>query len=276
MLSYLHGFHAGNFADVHKHSILCLLMQALNRKNKPWSYLETHSGSALYDLQGERALKTAEFKGGIERLWQQPVSELLQPYLKAVQAVNADDSLRFYPGSPEIMRHFMRDNDKAALMELHPAEAEKLKRLFRMQPGAAVHSRDGYEGVGALLPPKPNRGLVLIDPSFEVKSEYAAVVRFLTRAHARWSNGSYAIWYPLLAANGHAHMKQKLKQSGIRNILCSELQVASPDSKGMYGSGMLIINPPWQLDQQLETLLPEVSQLLSSEGRVELNWLVGE
>lgn len=279
MLSYQHGFHAGNFADVHKHLVLTLLLQSLNRKAKPWSYLETHGGRARYDLSSEQALKTGEFRDGIARLWQQPAPEAVQGYLEQVAAVNSE-TLTTYPGSPLLAAQLAREADKINIMELHPAEAEALKAVFRQDSRVAVHHRDGYEGVLALLPPKPNRGVVLVDPSFEVKQEYRQLVRFIDKACKRWSNGCFAIWYPLLPADLWQQMKRDLAATGIRKILCSELEVASADGeRGMYGSGMLVINPPWQLDQTLAEISPwlvEQLQVAAGSGRWRVDWLVPE
>jgi len=285
MLSYLHGFHAGNFADVHKHLLLCLLLQALNRKSKPWSYLETHSGSALYDFEDSRALKTAEFRDGIARLWErEALPEALAPYLEQVRQQNPDGRLRYYPGSPTLAAGMARADDRIRLMELHPNEVVALKQLFRNDERVAVHHRDGYEGVLSLLPPTPKRGLVLVDPAYEVKEEYRQVVGFIAKAMKRWPTGIYAIWYPLLTANRWQQLLEGLRRSGIRAILRAELAIAEAGAEhGMYGSGMLIINPPWQLDQQLATLLPELLALLEPtapgtkpRGSTLVEWLVEE
>lgn len=277
MLSYQHGFHAGNFADVHKHLILTLLLQALNRKTRPWSYLETHGGRARYELSGEQAVKTGEYQQGIARLWHQPVPEEVQPYLDQVAAVN-NSELQTYPGSPLITAQMARAEDRISVMELHPAEAEALKRVFRRDTRVAVHQRDGYEGVLALLPPKPNRGVVLVDPAYEVKKEYQQVVRFVSKALRRWPNGCLAIWYPLLPAGLWQQMKADLVATGIRKVLCSELEVtAAEGGRGMYGSGMLLINPPWQLDTALEQLSPWLqAELQQGEGQWRVEWLVPE
>ncbi len=275
MLSYLHGFHAGNFADVHKHFTLCCMLEALTRKEKPFCYLETHSGRALYEFNDPQALKNREFEHGISRLW--PKSEgKINLYLQAVAAFNRV-ALRTYPGSPCIAQHFARASDKLMLMELHPSEAQALKQQFFTDKRVAVHNRDGYEGVQALLPPKPNRGMVLIDPSYEEKGEYDQVVQFLQKATKHWSNGSYAIWYPLLEANRWKTMKNKLQRSGIRNILCSEIEVNPVEAGGMYGSGMLIINPPWPLEHTLAEAMPGVTeQLKQGASQCRLEWLVAE
>ncbi|MBP0049263.1 23S rRNA (adenine(2030)-N(6))-methyltransferase RlmJ [Marinobacterium sp. AK62] len=279
MLSYQHGYHAGNFADVHKHLVLNLLLQALNRKAKPWSYLETHGGRARYDLEGDQALKTGEYQGGIGRLWHQALPQDAEGYMEQVTREN-QDALTCYPGSPLQAAGMAREDDRISIMELHPAEADALKAVFRQDARVAVHHRDGYEGVLSQMPPRPNRGVVLIDPAFEVKKEYQDLVRFITKAYKHWPNGCFAIWYPLLPADLWRKMKQDLKDTGIRKMLCAELEIMpASGERGMYGSGMLVINPPWQLDHTLEALSPWLTERLELEkgqGTWRVEWLVPE
>ncbi len=279
MLSYQHGFHAGNFADVHKHMILALIMEALNLKDKPWSYLETHGGAALYDLGGDKAQKTGEYLGGIAKLWNRSdMPDAMLPYMAQVQAVNQGKALKYYPGSPSIASMLARSSDRLAVMELHPAEYQQVKHHFRRQPQVAVHHRDGYEGVLSMMPPKPNRGLVLIDPSYEVKTEYRQVAKFVKQLMDRWSNGSVAIWYPILKAGQHQGMVDQIVASGIRKVYQSEFYVQDSGSQRMYGSGMLLINPPWQLDEKIEALMPWLYRRLAQSGADEPQerWLVPE
>ena len=279
MLSYQHGFHAGNFADVHKHTILALMLEALNLKDKPWSYLETHGGCALYDLADDKAQKTGEYLAGIGKLWnEQAMPDAMRPYIAQVQAVNRGKELKFYPGSPSIASMLARTSDRLAVMELHPAEYQQVKQHFRDRPQVAVHHRDGYEGVLSMMPPKPNRGLVLIDPSYEVKTEYAQVAKFIQQLLTRWSNGSVAIWYPLLKAGQHQGMIDKIVASGVRRIYQSEFYVQDAGSQRMFGSGMLLINPPWQLDQKIAAVMPWLYRMLSHPEADEPQdkWLVPE
>lgn len=274
MLSYQHGFHAGNFADLHKHLTLALLLESLNRKAKPWSYLESHSGRGLYDLRDAQAEKTGEYREGIAKLWEHREESALGRYLDLVRSLN-EAPLQTYPGSPLIAAQMARADDKIHLMELHPQEVQVLKRNFRKFPQVGVHHRDGYEGVLGLLPPKPNRGVVLIDPPYEVKTEYAQVAGFISKALNAWSNGCYAIWYPVLSAERHEEMIAKiLKNCPDAAVLRSEMHVAAPAERGMFGSGMLLINPPWQIDQSLELLVPQLlEQLQTPQGKAELGWL---
>ncbi len=274
MLSYQHGFHAGNFADLHKHLTLALLLESLNRKPKSWSYLETHSGRGRYDLRDAQAAKTGEYLEGIAKLWAINADNALGRYLDLVRGLN-EGELQTYPGSPLIAAEMAREADKIHLMELHPQEVQELKRNFRQYAQVGVHHRDGYEGVLSMLPPKPNRGLVLIDPAYEVKTEYMQVADFLPKALRVWGNGSFAIWYPVLGANRHEDMiKAIVKNCPDAAILRSEKHVSAPAERGMFGSGMLIVNPPWQLDQQLAELVPSLLEKLAvADGKAELTWL---
>lgn len=277
MLSYQHTYHAGNFADVHKHALLCLLLDTLGQKSAPLRYFETHAGRGLYDLSAAEAVRTGEFHSGISRFLEHPTPQPLASYRQAVLAHNPHE-LRYYPGSPALAQALTREHDPLVLMELHPSEYAALKATLR---GARVHlhKRDGYEGLKALTPPREGRGLALIDPSYEVKDEYRKAVRLLREVHARWRSGVYALWYPLLPANLHRDLLAGLKASGIRKILYSELIVRPRgEGVGLYGSGMVIINPPWPLAETCATLLPWLADVLADAGTGEarLDWLVPE
>lgn len=275
MLSYQHGFHAGNFADVHKHLVLMLILLALNKKSKPWSYLETHSGRGLYELSSSQALKTEEHKSGIGMLWELAFDNEITAYLDQVRLSNQAGPLACYPGSPLIAAQMAREKDRLHLMELHPQEVASLKRNFRYHPQVGVHQRDGYEGVLSLLPPTPNRGLVLVDPAYELKTEYDQVAQFIEKALVRWPKGCFAIWYPVLSANRWQRMVNRLVGvSGNAAIIESKMLVAEPEERGMYGSAMVLINPPWQIDQQIERLVPALLEALNPvKPDCELTWL---
>ena len=276
MLGYRHGFHAGNHADVLKHAVLVLLLDALKRKETPFAYLETHAGAGRYDLRSEQAQKTGEFHGGIERLWDIDAPAALARYLEAVRALNPDGRLLFYPGSPRIARYLIRSQDRMMLMELHTTEYPILKQEFAGDRQVAVHHRDGYEGLRGLLPPKEKRGLVLIDPSYEVASEYRQVVEAVVAAARRWSGGSFAVWYPLLSRTAGEGFKAQFRDAGLRKLLAAEITVRQ-EGVGMFGSGMLVLNPPWQFDAVLADLLPRLAQVMafdSSTAHVE--WVVPE
>ncbi len=278
MLSYQHAYHAGNFADIHKHAVLVRLLAALQRKDKPFCYLETHAGRGRYDLRSGEAQKTAEFKAGIGQLWGQSPAPLLEPLFDVVKGLNADGKLRTYPGSPLIARASLRPQDRMQLMELHPGEFEALKEVFRRDRQVSLHQRDGFEGVLALSPPAEKRGLVLVDPSYELKEDYQQVPRWAAKLFQRWSSATLAIWYPLLPAGRHQVLLKGLERSGLRKILVSEFPVAPIGGEGMYGSGMAVVNTPWQLDEELAQCLPGLAQRLAGPGAdaPRLTWLVGE
>lgn len=268
MLSYQHLYHAGNFADVHKHIVLTLLLQALQKKPAAFCYVETHAGRASYDFQSPEAQKNSEFLQGIAPLYsatEAPVA--LNDYLKIVrnQNVNATE-LRFYPGSPRIAQHYLREQDRMILAERHPQEAPLLKRVFHQDKRVSVHHRDGYEMLRALLPPAQARGLVLIDPAYETDSDYAEVVEALKLIQQRWRSAMIMVWYPLLKASTAQQWQHMILDSGLRDVLCCELQRTPLDgTTGMKGSGVLILQPPWQMSEQLEQLMPYLATTLQVE-----------
>ncbi len=280
MLSYRHGFHAGNFADVFKHVILTRLVQSQLGKDKPFFYLDTHAGAGAYDLTSVMAKKNREFNGGISRLWERPdVPGGVQDYLDAVRAVNATADLQAYPGSPLIVRHFLRPADRMVLCELHSKDFEYLQEEFARDRQVTVQMIDGYHGLKGFLPPPQKRGLVLIDPAFELKDERARLLEAFSAAHKRWSSGIYAIWYPIQDRQTVDWFHRQLIRTGFRNMLGAELRIFDEDVPlRMNGTGMVIVNPPWQLEQQLEVIGPWLWQVLSPQGRggFRLNWLVPE
>ncbi|MCZ4059887.1 23S rRNA (adenine(2030)-N(6))-methyltransferase RlmJ [Pantoea sp. LMR881] len=268
MLSYRHSFHAGNHADVLKHTVQSLIITALKEKEKPFFYLDTHAGAGRYQLSGEHAERTGEYLEGIARIWQQPdAPELLHPYFDAIHALNRNNTLRYYPGSPLIARHLLREDDKLQLTELHSSDYPLLRNEFSKDKRARVDRADGYQQLKAKLPPPSRRGLILIDPPYEMKSDYQAVVKGIQEGHKRFSTGVFALWYPVVLRQQIKHMLRDLEATGIRNILQIEL-ATRPDSdqRGMTASGMIVINPPWKLAQQMETLLPWLHQKLVPAG----------
>ncbi|WP_087020628.1 23S rRNA (adenine(2030)-N(6))-methyltransferase RlmJ [Thaumasiovibrio subtropicus] len=279
MLSYRHSFHAGNHADVIKHIVETLILQALKQKEKPFVYHDTHSGVGRYDLQDERAEKTGEYKEGIARIWaQSALPEGVQDYFDAVKAVNNSDSLRYYPGSPRIARAQIRPQDRMVLTELHPSDFPLLLQEFRSDRQVKIYKEDGFARLKASLPPKERRGLVLIDPPYELKHEYQDVVKAIKEAHKRWATGTYAIWYPVVYRDNIDMMLNGLEKQGIRKILQIELGVA-PDSeeRGMTASGMIVINPPWKLESQMADILPWLqSHIAPTHGHTTLRWVVPE
>lgn len=268
MLSYRHAYHAGNHADVLKHCIQSLLLTALCRKDKPFIYLDTHSGAGRYDLTSAMATKNGEFRTGIDRLWHtRNPPESAAPYLFAVGQLNPRHPLRSYPGSPRIARALLRPGDRLLLNEIHPTDLALLKHEFADDARTRIHQFDAYEALKALLPPKERRGLVLIDPAFELKTERQRLLDGLQEAKRRWSTGIYAVWYPLIDRHFADDLLRRLGRQGWDEIIVAELTVGSA-SKGasLSGSGMAVINPPWQLDTQLRELLPWLADKLGVSG----------
>ncbi|MFN2308813.1 MAG: 23S rRNA (adenine(2030)-N(6))-methyltransferase RlmJ [Gammaproteobacteria bacterium] len=281
MLSYRHGYHAGNFADVFKHVVLLQLLHALQRKPAPMFVLDTHAGTGRYDLAAAEAIKNREFVGGVQRAMQcAGAPEAVGDYLARVRAENAEDeTLRYYPGSPWLIRSLLRAQDRLALSELHPADFAVLKRLFAGDRQVAAHRQDAYQGLKAFLPPPERRGLVLIDPPYERKDEYARVAAGLQAGYARWPTGVYAIWYPILSRSLITRFHAAITATGIRKILCVELRIGADSAcTAFIGSGMLIVNPPWPIQEDLAGLLPWLWRCLAPEGLggQGVSWLVPE
>jgi len=283
MLSYRHDFHAGNFADVHKHIVLSLLVQSLLHKDSAFCYFDSHAASGRYDLHGAEAQKNAEFRQGILRLWQgDSIPQAVRPYLAAVQSVNPPTykaAPRYYPGSPRIVRHFLRSHDRMILSELHPADFQRLQYEFAEDRQVAVHHLDGYQGIKAFLPPKERRGLVLIDPAFERRDETSHMISGLQTAYKRWAQGVYALWFPITNRGALTKYYRRLAKSGIRKILSCELCIRPPlTARHLNGSVMVIVNPPWQMDASLRELLPWLARVLAEneQASYRVEWLVEE
>lgn len=269
MLSYQHLYHAGNFADVHKHTVLTLLLHALHKKPTALCYLETHAGRALYDLQDAQARKNCEFEQGVSRLLADPnPPPMLTEYLSYIYKYNDPGNvLRFYPGSPLLARELLRTQDAMILSELHPQEIPLLRQQLQHDKRIAIHQRDGYEMLRALLPVKQSRGLVLIDPAYELKSDYVQVISALELIQQRWPGGVAMVWYPLLTASAHENFIDALRKSALRDVLCCELQLQSyAGLPGMKGSGVIILRPPWQVDTQLQQLSPYLAKILQQDA----------
>lgn len=279
MLSYRHAFHAGNHADVFKHWTLSLILEALGRKEKPYFVLDTHAGAGRYALEGSMARKNSEFSGGIVRVWRHPDRFLaLEAYLAAVRTTNPGELLRSYPGSPRIIRHFLRPNDRLVLTEIHPTDSVLLAREFEGDRQVRVKVRDGYEALKALLPPPERRGLVHIDPAYERKDERPRLVQALSEAYRRWSTGSYAIWYPIQDRGGADDLCRRIQRLEIPKTLVAECAIAAPARDRLTGSGMILINPPYPLEAQLREGLPDLVEGLAAPegGTWRLEWLVPE
>ncbi|MBT1065129.1 23S rRNA (adenine(2030)-N(6))-methyltransferase RlmJ [Bowmanella sp. Y26] len=276
MFSYRHGYHAGNHADVLKHLCQMLLLNKLAEKDKAFVYIDTHSGAGLYDLTSAQAQKTGEYKDGIDRLLDANCQDSnLRSYIKLVDEYRRDNR---YPGSPELARRLCRSQDSLQLMEWHNNEVQNLRANFKGVRNTHTHHRNGFEGLVAMSPPKPARGLVLIDPSYELEADYQELVSAVKESYKRWKTGIFAIWYPLLAKSRDRSEKMTKALAAIQGADVLDIQLKlhpQEQDVGMYGSGMLVINPPWQFDTQLEALMPELLDTLKDwpGASYQLNWL---
>ncbi|HCT6779812.1 TPA: 23S rRNA (adenine(2030)-N(6))-methyltransferase RlmJ [Proteus mirabilis] len=280
MLSYRHSFHAGNHADVLKHIVQTLIIESLKEKEKPFLYLDTHAGAGRYQLTNAHATRTGEYLEGIARLWQQEeVPELILPYLEAVGSLNTSDELRYYPGSPLLAAKLLREQDLLMLTELHPTDFPLLRTEFSRDKRVRVCREDGFGQLKSKLPPASRRGFALIDPPYELKQDYSAVVKGIVEGYKRFATGTYAIWYPVVHRQQIKRMLKDLEATGIRKILQIELAV-KPDSDqlGMTASGMIVINPPWKLASQMASILPWLHKTLVPEGtgHTLVEWVVPE
>ena len=285
-MNYRHAFHAGNFADVVKHAVLALLLERLGGKPAPWFMLDTHAGLGRYDLDSVSAGRTGEAVGGIGRLAAALAGTVPRPelaaYVGAVAAMNPDlapgAAPRWYPGSPRLARALMRPGDRLVLAEAHPDDVRVLRREFAGDPQVQVHHRDGWAALKAFLPPPERRGLVLIDPPYEDPGEAERLVDGLAAAHRRWPTGQFALWYPVKERAWVWRLHEALVATGIRRQLVAELTILPDDDwRRLNGCGMILVNPPWQIDATLATLLPRLHRALAVEaGGWRVDWLVPE
>jgi 23S rRNA (adenine2030-N6)-methyltransferase len=281
-MNYRHAFHAGNHADVLKHVVVLALCEALAAKPSPCFALDTHAGRGLYKLDGEAAQKTGEARDGIARLQAEaPRDPAVQRYLAAVRACRAQHGAQAYPGSPWLLAHALRAQDRIAACELHPEEAHVLRGQFAGDPRVAVHERDGYAAVRALLPPRHGatrfaRGLVLVDPPFEAQlAEFDAALAALKDGLARWPQGTYALWYPVKQGRALQPFRRVAARLPAKSALLLELLVRPDDSPlRMNGSGMLVLNPPWQFDAAMRPTLDALRRALGEAGAsARVEWL---
>jgi 23S rRNA (adenine2030-N6)-methyltransferase len=278
-MNYRHAYHAGNFADVQKHAVLALVIEHLKRKEGAFRYVDTHSGIGVYDLGSVQAEKTGEWQDGIGRVLAaaNPPAEL-EPYLRAVDSVNPGGGVLHYPGSPAVVAALARPIDKLALCELHPEDAATLRRAFARDGRVGVHHMDGYVALKAMLPVPERRGMVLIDPPFEVRDEFAQMRKGLAQALKRWPTGLYGLWYPIKAREPVARFHADLAMLGLPKALVAEVMVHDGDAPDrLNGAGLVLVNPPWKLDEALGTLLPWLAATLApGTGFHRLEWLVPE
>jgi 23S rRNA (adenine2030-N6)-methyltransferase len=280
VLSYRHAFHAGNFADVLKHSVLTLVLEYMTRKDKGFYYIDSHSGAGMYQLSDDYAQKTGEYKNGIAKLIENDdLPEALQPYIDLVKNLNQETGeLTLYPGSPGIARQFTRRQDSAHLFELHPTDIEHLKAYSQRWNKSHVKQSDGYQGVLGLVPPPNRRGVVLIDPPYELKEDYLKAVRTVVNAYKKFATGTYILWYPVVKRELVEQMQSAFTKSDIRNLTQVEYcQDADTEEYGMTGTGLFIVNPPWQLTSQLDEILPYLKTKLGhTESQYSVKQLISE
>lgn len=254
MLSYRHAFHAGNPADVHKHAVFCAILESLCEKPKPLTVIDVYAGAARYDLTGPEAAKNREFETGIGRIMGGG-DAALELYRRSVRSANPTGRLSVYPGSPALALSLMRPKDCLIVNELHPTDSANLRRWARNDPRVHVHSRDAIEALTALLPPKIRRGVVLIDPPYEVKSDYEAVAKTLPTALQRWPQGTIMIWFPVLAEKRHEAILSAVSALDQSSTLVSIIKLKPPpQDQGLLASGIALVNPPWQFGQRLDDI----------------------
>jgi 23S rRNA (adenine2030-N6)-methyltransferase len=275
-MNYRHAFHAGNFADVVKHAVLTRLLVHLRGKPAPYRALDTHAGAGLYDLAGPEAARSGEWRNGIARLIDRfrgagpdgPLRPLLAPYLDAVAALNPPGRLTVYPGSPALVRAFLRAPDRLVACELEPNAAAALRRNFAKDRRIKVIGIDGWTALNAYVPPKERRGLVLIDPPFEDSGDFARLAHGLAAAHRKWASGTYLLWYPIKARAEPDALARVLRRSGVGKIMRAEISIApAGDPLRLSGCGLIVVNPPWTLEPELQIMLPGLVPILAGADR---------
>ena len=281
-MNYRHAFHAGSFADVFKHAVLCRVLDYLCGKPAAFRVIDTHAGAGLYDLTASEASRGGEWHAGIERLLAARLpaaaAGLLAPYLDAVASLNAPGKLTTYPGSPALVRAFLRRQDRLVACELEPQAHAALARHLR-DPRIKTVAADGWTALAANVPPPERRGLVLVDPPFEKEDDFPKLAHSLAAAHRKWATGLYMLWYPIKGRTEPDALAKRLKRLGIPKILRAELMVTPlSDPSRLNGSGLILVNPPWTLEAELKVLLPALLSALAQDGkgRSTLDWLSGE
>lgn len=294
MLSYRHAFHAGNHADVLKHTVSIALLRYLVQKDTPAMFIDTHAGAGLYALDGAYAVKNAEYESGIARLWgRADLPPALVDYVELVRGLNPSGKMRHYPGSPYCAHQVLRPQDRLRLFELHPSDSKILQENFRKLEAHAreqgirpsgrgsrllVYRGDGFAGLKALLPPPARRGLILIDPPYEDKMDYRRVQDTLKDALVRFATGIYAVWYPLLQRIESRQLAERLKRLPAADWLHVTLSISgsTPDGFGLHSSGMFILNPPWTLEPMLRELMPYLVRVLGKDDGAHFTLEAGQ
>lgn len=277
-MNYRHAYHAGNICDVVKHCALTLVLKRLREKDAPFTVIDTHAGTGLYDLMGEQAVKTGEADAGIIRLMKAPEIEGLAEYYDIIKELNPSGEISLYPGSPFIAAKAMRPSDSLIACELHPEDGGLLKKNMYKFTNAHVHRRDGYEAIKGLLPPATRRGVILIDPPYENPEERSHLTEAIKAAYAKWATGQYIIWYPIKDRPAIWRWQEEMAKTGIIRQLCAEF-IYEPEIRSdiLNGSGLLFINPPWKFDEEIKALFSALHKALKTEHRGDnVWWLVGE
>ncbi|MGI8527761.1 MAG: 23S rRNA (adenine(2030)-N(6))-methyltransferase RlmJ [Pseudolabrys sp.] len=286
-MNYRHAFHAGSFADVVKHTVLCRVLMHLRGKPAPFRVIDTHAGAGLYSLTSDEANRSGEWRDGIARIWDAQranllapeIAALLAPYLDVIGALNERGALRVYPGSPALVRAWLRSDDRLTACELESGAATALAAQLRGDPRIKTLEIDGWTALSAYVPPVERRGLVLVDPPFEQDDEFRRLAQGLAAAHRKWPTGIYALWYPIKSRAGPDALAKSIKRLRIGKVLRAELLVAPmTDIARLNGCGLILVNPPWTLEAELSGLLPALCAILgrAGKGSYRLDWLADE
>jgi 23S rRNA (adenine2030-N6)-methyltransferase len=285
-MNYQHAFHAGNFADVHKHVVLTRILEHLRAKPAAFRVIDSHAGAGRYDLFGPQAVRSGEWRDGIEHVFAalrsgEPLAQrpraLMAPYLDIVTTLNPDGNLRIYPGSPLIAAALLRRQDRLIACELEPHAAAALKECLRGDRRAKVLTIDGWMALNANVPPKERRGLVLIDPPYEETADFMRLAAALAEAHRKWPTGLYLMWYPIKERAAPDALARRLRKLGVLKVLRCEITLGPPRGDiGLVGSGLVVVNPPYTLEQELRILLPVLARLFSPTAASMVDWLVQE
>jgi 23S rRNA (adenine2030-N6)-methyltransferase len=262
-MNYRHAFHAGNHTEVFKHGALTLILEHLLQKPKPFAVLDSHGGLGVYDLQSDEAMRTSERDAGVNKVFGRLLSSAPM-YSNVLESLN-EQYLRFYPGSPELVRRALRENDRLIVCELHPEDGGALRERYCKDRRVYVHHCDGYEAIGALLPPVERRGLVFIDPPYEGKDELDRIAKALRSGFRKWATGIFAIWYPVKDATLGDRVCNAIRDAGFKNAIRAEFCPFPRDGVTLAGSGIAICNPPWKLEGRLQKLCEELAVLIGGE-----------
>ena len=265
MLAYRHAFHAGNHADVLKHCVLQQILMYMNQKDKPYWVIDTHAGAGMYSLASDYANTKSEYLDGVARLWDcDDLPPVLREYMNLIQLCNNKDDWSLYPGSPEVIRRTIRADDRMRLFELHPTDFDILQENFERDRQAKLFKSDGFASLKALLPPPTRRAVIFMDPPYEIKTDYLKVVDALEEGLARFAEGVYVVWYPILTRGDHVRMLESLRKLSEKTLNIA-MTVQEPDENGfgMLGSGLFVINPPWTLKTTMETVMPYLIEKLA-------------